>query len=199
MIKCKLKLLKQCSGVVLVATLNANAVSTHEHNTLEDTRQLMKDELTVHVEDEFMYPQVSENIIENTNHVFKEKIKRVQNFINKKSIEPKNVDIENPAIKKLFDTLFLTAPKNYYTINLRSFTSMHLAKRYIKKHKLSNRCIAILTKSNYAIVYYGIYPIRKDAINALKNLNKALWVNKPFLNRIKHAQHHFDTCMKESM
>jgi len=115
--------------------------------------------------------------------------------------------ITEPVVKKditskeneLFDIMFLFAPKDYYTINLTSLPSLQLANKFIKMNNLENKSIAILTKNNYAFVYYGIYPTREEALKAYNSLDKKLLKNKPFLNKIKKAQNRYETYMKPTM
>ncbi len=104
--------------------------------------------------------------------------------------------LEDEENQKLFDAMFLSAPKDYYTINLSSFPSLKLARKFIKLNKLENKSIAILTKNDYAFVYYGIYSSREDALKNYKSLNKKLLKNKPFLNKIKKAQNRYEVYMK---
>jgi TolC family type I secretion outer membrane protein len=113
-----------------------------------------------------------------------------------KKLEPVEITSNIKEEQKIFDTMFLSAPKDYYTINLASLSSIELAKKFIKLNKLENKSIAILTKNNYAFVYYGIYPTRDEAMKNYKNLPKKLLKNKPFLNKIKKAQNRYEVYMK---
>ena len=129
-----------------------------------------------------------------------EKIKFVKKLyysnldINKEIKTKSKMIIKTKKYKRLknttndFSKTFMSSPENHYSIYLVSFTSIDLAEKFRKDHKIVNNSLLVKSIESNIYVMYGLYSTYKEAEDALSNLSDKLRINKPFIQKLKRAQ-----------
>ena len=106
---------------------------------------------------------------------------------NSTSLKTDNLKVDNEFKKK-----FLSAPKNYYTINLATITDKKKVDEFIIRNNLTENSFGFRTgeSDNIIRIAYGVYPTKDEALIALENLTetKAFKVGNPYVDVIYKNQ-----------
>jgi len=121
--------------------------------------------------------------------VEKKEIKPIK--VEEKKLEEEKTEISSEYTLNDFEKDFLSAPRDYYTITLASFTSFEEAKTFTKENNIESRSVLLLSDSGKVVVLLGIYYKRDIALDTIKDLPKKLKDNNPYIQRIFRAQDSF--------
>jgi len=119
-------------------------------------------------------------------------IKKIyNNFKNKKlqhKIKVKKVKAFQTS--QLFKNKFLNADKDYYTINITSFSSMTQAKQLLEKEKIYDNSFVFLygEEKEWVKVVYGVFKTYEEANSALEQLKNIKEKYEPVIEIIETKQ-----------
>ncbi|MCP4971805.1 MAG: SPOR domain-containing protein, partial [Arcobacter sp.] len=98
--------------------------------------------------------------------------------------------VEKPT-QGSFEQRYLEASKNHYSTNIASFDDMEEAKSFVKKNKIEDNTILVISNSNKVMVMHGIYKNREEALNSIDELSDTIKRNNPFIQKIFRTQESF--------
>ena len=113
--------------------------------------------------------------------------------------KPEEVDNVNlPEIKDKVELItendisfvdkFLSAPKEYFSLNIAALNSMLDAREYVEKHSIEDRTILVISNSGKIMVMFGIYASSSDAKDDLSLLPTSISKNNPMVLKIFRLQ-----------
>ncbi|MGA1939308.1 TolC family protein [Arcobacter sp. YIC-310] len=155
------------------------------------------------IKGENIYP-----VIQNTNSVIKlynenkefniSKKEEVEyEYVNKKVVDIKDKDIKtkeniknniNLETQTDFTKEFLSANRNYYSLNIAAFENMSLARKYVEKNNIEDKTILVVSNSGKIMIMYGIYETLDIAKNKKASLPEFILRNKPIIQKIFRTQ-----------
>ena len=77
----------------------------------------------------------------------------------------------------LFENRYLSASKNYFSKNIASFDSIDEAKKLVKKNKIENNTILVISNNNKIMTMNGIYKSAQEASDSINKLAKHIKIN----------------------
>ncbi|MCP4971806.1 MAG: hypothetical protein GY932_14575 [Arcobacter sp.] len=112
---------------------------------------------------------------------------------NIKKIEVNENNIEEVLIefKSDFEKRYIKASKSFYSKNIASFDDMVKAQSFVKKNKIEDNTILVISNSNKVMVMHGIYKNRDEALNSIEELSDTIKRNNPFIQKIFRTQESF--------
>lgn len=97
----------------------------------------------------------------------------------------------NNSMNEIFKNKFLSAPRDFYTINLATITNENKIEEFLNKNNLVENSFGfkIGEDENIIRIVYGIYQTKEEALTGLENLpNKLLKEGKPYVDKIYKNQ-----------
>ena len=180
--------------------------SNQNLNTQVNPEELEYEYINETTKTEYKNPVDIKDIDLNKNKDLTEKVKdllpkdeNLNNSVNEqeKALEETPVIENNPQGKinnlmnEIFKNKFLSAPRDYYTINLATITNENKIDEFISKNNLVENSFGfkIGEDENIIRIVYGIYSTKEEALLAIENLpNKLLKEGKPYVDKIYKNQ-----------
>ncbi len=105
----------------------------------------------------------------------------------KKTVLPAQVEQKE---EKIANNAFLSAPADYYTINITTTNGLDAAKNYISSNNLDSNAdsYSFGPDMKSAKVIYGTFKSVKDAEEAMSKLPSSVIANKPYIDNISKHQ-----------